>query len=458
MMQPVILLARPPFAAPGGAPTPPPEPAGDWLGRLETGVLRLRLLLHISRTTGGPWRATFDSLDQNASGIPIAAVTIEGGHLRLDVPVAHASYEGDVRGDSIAGTWTQGGASLPLVFDRVTAGSALPSTRRPQDPVEPYPYRADEVSYENRQAGIRLAGTLTVPPGAGPFPAAILITGSGPQDRDETVFGHRPFLVLADHLTRHGLAVLRSDDRGEGRSGGTFKGATSADFATDVEAALAWLETRPEIDRRRIGLVGHSEGGLIAPMVAATHPEVAFLVLWAAPGVPGDDLLVEQVRRLMLARGKTAAEADRAADDERAVVDVVKRGAIRAVLDAELRGRVPPGQMEALLKAAESPWFRYFLTCDPALALRRVRCPVLAITGSLDVQAPADQNLPAIRRALDAGGNRQITIEEMPGLNHLLQTAQTGDVNEYAAIDETIAPAALEAIASWIRAQVEAGA
>ena len=446
----ILILAITGLAAIAGAQGPPADVVGDWQGVLHAGAVQLHVVIHLTRARDGRLHATLDSVDQGAMGIPIASAVLQGATLHLDVVAAHASYEGHVRGDTITGTWTQGGASLPLAFERVRDAAALRPPARPQDPVPPFPYRAEDVTYGNPHAGIRLAGTLTLPEGPGPFPAAILISGSGAQDRNETVFGHHPFLVLADYLTRRGVAVLRSDDRGVGGSGGPFAGETSADFATDVESALAYLTTRPEIDARKIGLIGHSEGGLIAPMVAVRHPEVAFVVMWAGPGVPGADLLVEQVRSLSIAAAKPPAEVDKAVADERAILAAVARDIDPARLRADVQGLVPPGQLDTALRQLASPWLRYFLTYDPAVALRRVRCPVLALIGSKDTQVPAAQNVPAIRQALEAGGNRHFEVDELPGLNHLLQPAKTGGVDEYGKIPITIAPEALEKMATWI--------
>jgi hypothetical protein len=329
--------------------------------------------------------------------------------------------------------------------------------RRPQNPKQPYPYREEEVQFENKAAGISLAATFTIPQGRGPFPAVFLITGSGPQDRDEAILGHRPFLVLADYLTRKGIAVLRADDRGFGKSSGNFATATTADFATDAEAAVAYLKTRSEVNPRQIGLVGHSEGGIIAPMVAARNPDVAFIVMMAGSGVPGDEILVSQTLLLTEVSGKSHEEAEKNAADEREILALVKQEKDSAILEKEVReklaGKIPEAQLGIQLKAVSSPWFRYFIDYDPAVALRKVTCPVLAINGEKDLQIPPKQNLPVIRRALEAGGNKNFEVDELPGLNHLFQTAKTGAIGEYAEIEETISPAALEKIASWILKQ-----
>jgi pimeloyl-ACP methyl ester carboxylesterase len=306
------------------------------------------------------------------------------------------------------------------------------------------------VAYENELAGIQLAATLTIPPGQGPFRAVVLITGSGPQDRDESLAGHRPFLVLSDYLTRRGIAVLRADDRGVGKSGGKFAAATTADFATDTEAGVAYLKTQPEIDPKKIGLVGHSEGGIIAPMVAARDSDVAFIVMMAGAGVPGDQILAEQSLLISEAGGKSRPEAEKNAAREREILTLVKQEKDNAALREKLAALIPRAQVDTQLGQIASPWFRYFIAYDPATALRKVACPVLAINGEKDLQVPPRQNLPAIRKALEAAGNKDFEIAELPGLNHLFQTAKTGSPAEYAQIEETISPVALEKIAAWI--------
>jgi uncharacterized protein len=269
--------------------------------------------------------------------------------------------------------------------------------------------------------------------------------------------GHKPFLLLSDYLTRKGIAVLRADDRGVGKSTGKFAGGTTADFATDAEAGVAFLKTRSEVDPHKIGLVGHSEGGVIAPMVAARSPDVAFIVMLAGSGVPGDEILPEQTLLIVEASGKSQQEAEKDSAREREIVTLAEQEQDDSILEKKLReqaaGQVPEAQLEAEIKMLTSPWFRYFLTYDPATALRKVTCPVLAINGEKDLQVPPKQNLPAIRKALDEAGNKHFEVDELPGLNHLFQTAKTGAPSEYAEIEETISPVALEKIASWILKQ-----
>ncbi len=446
-------------AAPAAKPA---DIVGTWMGALNVNAIQLRLAFHITATETG-MAATMDSIDQGAKGIPVTAVTLNGATLTMETKSNGGKFEGkyDATADAIDGTWTQGPASFPLSLKRVKDLSTL-EVRRPQNPAKPYPYAEEEVTYENKAAGIKLAGTLTAPRGKGPFPAVLLITGSGPQDRDETLLGHKPFLVLADHLTRKGIVVLRADDRGVAKSGGTYATATSADFATDAEAGLAYLKTRPEVDTRHIGLLGHSEGGVIAPMVAARNSDVAFVVLMAGTGVPGNEIIVAQAMLIAEAAGNPHEVAERIGAEQREVLALVMAEPDNAVVEKKLReklaGKVPEGQLAMQLKAMTSPWYRYFLGYDPAPALSKVRCPVLAINGEKDTQVPPKLNLPAIQKALEAGGNKNFELVEFPGLNHLFQTAKTGAPSEYGQIEETIAPVALEKMSSWILKQTSAPA
>lgn len=343
----------------------------------------------------------------------------------------------------------------------VVAGCGCVGTARAQPSAVParatgrVPYRAQPVTFQNRAAGITLAGTLTVPAGRGPFPAVVLIAGSGPHDRNETIFGHKPFLVLADYLTRRNIAVLRYDKRGVGGSGGTEATATTVDFAADAQAAFDYLRALPQIDARRVGLIGHSEGGVIASMLAARDRHVAFIVLLAGPGVRGDRLLTAQVQAILAAAGVPRQRVQRRVEQERDLLSIVEQQAAgdaaeQAQLRQQLSRMAPPARVEAAIRRLDTPWFRYFLRYDPAPTLAKVRCPVLALFGAKDVQVPPALNLPAVRRALRAGGNRDFQVLELPGLNHLFQRARTGEPNEYASIHSTMDPAALQTVAVWI--------
>jgi len=441
--------------------TPPPaKPSdidGSWMGLLDLGTLKLHVIFNIQTGPGG-LAATLDSPDQGANGIPTSSISRDGASLKIEIKKIVGTFEGKIATDlsSIDGTFTQLGSAHPLVLKPVKdKEKAELAPKRPQNPVKPYPYHDEDVTYDNKAQNVTLAATLTIPQGKGPFPAVVLITGSGPQDRDESLLGHKPFLVLSDYLTRHGIAVLRADDRGTAKSTGVFATATTADFATDTEAGIAYLKTRSEIDSHRIGLIGHSEGGVIAPMIAARNKDVAFIVMMAGTGVPGDQVLVAQGEAIQVASGISPEEAAKKAATQKEILTLVETEKDQTVLEKEMKekmvGDMPEDMMDAQIKQFTSPWFRYFLTYDPAIALRKITCPVLAINGALDKQVLPDQNLPPIRKAL--ADNKHAEVDELPGLNHLFQTAKTGSPAEYAQIEETISPVALDKIATWILKQ-----
>ncbi len=442
------------------------EIEGLWLGSLEVqGGQELRILFNISTGPEGSPTATMDSLDQGVSGIPVEKLTYKDGNLRLEV-TSTGVFEGVLKEDGTAleGEWKQSGLVLPLVLTRI---EEKPEMRREQDPVKPYPYDEEEVVYENKEAGIQLAGTLTTPKTEGPFPAVLLITGSGKQDRNEEVFGHRPFLVLSDYLTRQGIAVLRVDDRGVGGSTGNFSNVTTEDFAEDAVAGVEYLKSREDIDPERIGLVGHSEGGLIAPIAAVRSPDVAFIVLMAGPGVTGEEIVLAQSRLVAEADGvpeETITKNEALLKD---IFTVIKEEENDTIAGEEIHGLITDmvenlseeekqyssyteESLDTEIKLLVSPWTRYFLSYDPKTTLMEVECPVLAINGEKDLQVPPEENLRAIEEALEAGGNEDYTVKELPELNHLFQTAQTGSPSEYAAIEETMSPDAMELIGDWV--------
>jgi len=438
---------------------------GVWMGTLKVSLAELRVVFKINREEDGSLVAKMDSPDQGAENIPVDKVTFENGNLHLESKVIQGSYDGKMTADdSIDGTWQQGGLSFPLVIKRI---DEAPKLHRPQEPKKPYPYIEEEISYENEKAGIKLAGTLTLPRSGQPFPAVILITGSGPQDRNETVLGHRPFLVLADYLTRQGIAVLRVDDRGVGGSTGNLFESTSEDFAEDVLAGVQYLKSREQINPKQIGLIGHSEGGIVAPIAASRSSDIAFIVLMAGTGVTGQKILYLQSDLLL----KAAGASDEVLAVQQASLEqifkilkdeedsTIAKKKIREALTDTL-GKLSKEEKDSLgvseaaieiqLQMLFSRWFDFFLMYDPKPTLMKVKCPVLAINGELDLQVPPKENLAAIEEALKAGGNTNYTIRELPKHNHLFQRAQTGAMSEYAKIEETISPIALEAIAKWI--------
>jgi len=444
---------------------------GIWQGKLKVPGTELRIVFKISKNPDGTLTATLDSPDQGVTGIPVEEVIFEDNTLRLEVKSAGAVFEGKVSEDFlvIEGEWKQSGGVFPLTVKRVDKAIEI---LRPQVPKKPYPYTEEEVAYENKEAGITLAGTLTLPPGKGPSPAVLLISGSGPQDRNETIYNHHPFLVLADYLTRQGIAVLRVDDRGVGESTGDFSQATSVDFASDVLAGIEYLKTRKEINPEQIGLIGHSEGGLIAPMVAVKSPDVAFIILMAGTGLTGEEILYLQGALISRAMGVSEEDIAKNRQFNEKIFSLIKEEKDKKTIEEKLRqmfmedwaelneeekSRIgdPEVFLEAQLKSLLSPWLKFFLTYDPKPTLNKVKCPVLAINGEKDLQVPPKENLSAIEEALKVGGNQNYTIKELPGLNHLFQTAQTGLPAEYAKIEETISPVALKIISDWILEQTK---
>jgi uncharacterized protein len=433
---------------------------GDWYGALNVGTSVLHLKLTIKQETGAEMTATLVSIDQGGVVIPVSTISATLDSLHLTVAGVGASFDGKIVGSGstaeIQGNWRQGGMSLPLTFKRT--GKPL-EPKRPQVPTKPYPYREENVSYRNEKAGATFAATLTLPSGRGPFPAVLLITGSGSEDRDESIFGHRPFLILSDYLTRHGIATLRADDRGVGESTGDAVNATTKDLAGDALAGVAYLKSRPEVDGKRIGLVGHSEGANIASIAATQSNDVSYIVMLGGMGVIGEQVLYLQGWRQMEAQG---APAD-AVNQERALQEgffaAVKAETDKTALQNRLRevakqagSDMSDAQIAATAEQIGSPWFRYFLTFDPAPVLNNVDCPVLALYGEKDTQATPKENAPAVEAALRSGGNKDVTVRVLPGLNHLFQTSPTGAITEYGQIEETFAPVALDEIEKWIAA------
>ena len=448
---------------------------GDWLGKLNTGAISLRIVFHIKADPAGKLTATMDSPDQSAYGLPVGDVTIADKAVKFDLPAVNGSLIGtlDDSGKVITGRWEQGGASLPITL--TLSDTPIVPVKRPQTPEAPFPYTETSITFSSLAKGIKLAGTLTVPKGPGPFPAAIFVSGSGGQDRDETMLGHKPFQVLADQLARLGIATLRYDDRGVGLSNGDQATGTSKDFANDAEGAHRFLKTAATIKRTKIGFIGHSEGALIAPMVAARNPDVAFVVMLAGPGVPGKDVILKQSEAIMKAMKASPAEIKKSRDSQLkiiAAVDAVVRknpsnpdpnklvAALKKETDAliaalPLADRIEAQKNRAMVDAQvqqfATPWFRYFLNYDPRTALRKVKVPVLVMNGDKDLQVIASQNVSEVEKALRTGGNKRVTVRLMPGLNHLFQHTETGSPQEYGTIDETFAPEAIKEIGVFIR-------
>ncbi len=431
---------------------------GLWQSALEAHGMRLRLQLHVSHDTEDELVAALDSLDQDVSGLPAINVLLKEAAFHFEIPAVAGAFDGTLNAskNKLSGNWSQTGAEEKLEFTRSDQPLEL---RRPQNPAKPYPYREEQISFSNPAAGVSLAGTLTLPKGAGPFPAALLIAGSGPHDRDEALANHLPFLVLADHLTRNGIAVLRYDKRGIGQSSGSVDKATTLDLAADAQAAIAYLKTRKEIDPSKIALIGHSEGAMIAPLLASQSKDVACVVLLAAPATIGEDTLLHQSELIGRAGGLTDEQLEASLNFDHAAYDLVRTETDTAVLNEKLNGLVkgsaldaamPPAVLEPQLRMMESPWFRFFLDYDPLPNLKALHVPVLALYGQKDLQVPVKPNLALLQQALQDGGNKDVDVRELPGLNHLFQHAYSGTPTEYAAIEETFSPEALQLISGWL--------
>ncbi len=435
---------------------------GDWHGQLDVQGQKLRVNFHV-KNENNTYITTMDSPDQKAFDIPTDETVVNNDSIKITLKSMMIVYKGVLKNNIIEGIFSQGGMKFPLNLSHKKIEKETPK-KKPQEPTEPFPYKSEEVSFINTKAdNIKLVGTLTLPNNRKKPAAAILISGSGPQDRNEEILGHKPFLVLSDYLTRNGIAVLRIDDRGVGESEGTQKGATSADFATDIQAAFDYLMTRKDVDCKKIGLIGHSEGGFIAPIVAAKNKDIAFIILLASPGVDGAEVLITQAEKSMNLIGLTSENIAYNTKLSNEVYDLVKSIINIDDLKKEITNHLKKARETAPLsiateltdvnienqaKTITSPWMRYFIKTNPKQFLKKVSCPVLALNGEKDFQVIPNLNLNGIKKALK--NNKDVTIKELENLNHLFQTCETGSFNEYAKIEETFAPKALEIITTWI--------
>jgi hypothetical protein len=437
---------------------------GNWLGSLKISSISLRIVLKISKNEKDEYKAIMNSPDQTDKDIPVEKVEIAGDSIKLFVDAIGGSYKGKLADTLLDGVWNQGGREFPLSLVRT---DKIVELNRPQNPKKPYPYKEEEVTVLNKSANITLAGTFTYPDKGDKFPTVVLITGSGPQDRDEALLGHKPFLVLSDYLTRHGIAVLRCDDRGIGKSTGNFSSATTLDFATDALACVEYLKTRKEVDKKHIGLIGHSEGGIIAPIVANQSKDISFIVMMAGPGISGEKILELQSKLIAKAEGESDEDINKMMQFNIKLYNIAMQEKdsskatekIHKVID-EIYNKMsdsvknfPENSKERLYaqtKSLLSPWFKFFLSYEPTESLSKIKIPVLAINGEHDLQVPPKENLAAIESALKKAGNKNYKVMEIPKLNHLFQTSQTGSPTEYSKIEETIAPIALSTISDWI--------
>jgi len=441
--------------------------SGTWKGALNIQGMELPIVFNISQSDG-EYTSTLDSPKQGAYDLPTDKTTFVDNKLTIAYAQIGMEYTATFTEGVFKGTFSQAGQSFPLDLKKGKKGEKEPVQAKPQEPKKPYPYAVEEVTFTNPKAGnIKFSGTLTLPANVKNPPVAILISGSGPQDRNEELLGHKPFLVLADHLTRNGIAVLRYDDRGTAKSEGDFSSATSFDFADDAEAAMHYLQTRSDVvDVAKIGFIGHSEGGLIAPIIAARNNKVAFCVLLAGPGVVGKEVLLTQGKKGAELNGTDARDIEVSLPISAKIYDICanykgesSKKEIKALFEKmrdmmvteaskkELSDTVIKTQVETLT----SPWMRTFLGYDPQVSLVKVNCPVLAVNGEKDFQVLPTLNLEGIKKGLQH--NKDVTIKEFKDLNHLFQTSKTGAFSEYANIEETFAPVALNFISEWINAR-----
>ncbi|ARN78773.1 hypothetical protein BST97_12645 [Nonlabens spongiae] len=435
---------------------------GTWTG----GIQGLPLIFQIDKTESG-YTAKMQSPKQSKQFLPMTSVRVQSDSLIMKLDAYTIEYKGQLVGETISGIFTQGGMRFSMELSRKPFDPS--SMKRPQDPEPPYAYQVEEVSFLNKDANnIKLAGTLTLPPGIKNPPVAVLISGSGPQNRNEELLNHRPFLVLADHLTKNGIAVLRYDDRGVGESEGNYATATSEDLATDAAAAVAYLKSRSDVDGNKIGLIGHSEGGLIAPMVIADYQDdVAFFISLAGPGVSGKEVLLPQLKKIAILNGaseelanyenqmfKTVFEkinnhpklsqAEMSKEIEEIISDFVANGS------EDFKKGYNQETQQSIAQQFSQDWMRFFITHDPTNDLQKVDVPTLLLNGSLDYQIIPELNLPEMEKKIKSNGNEDVTVIEFDGMNHLFQNATTGAGYEYEMIDETIAPKVLSTISEWI--------
>ena len=447
------------------AQTIPSEIEGKWMGKLNVGI-ELRLVFNFE-ISGDTIYTTIDSPDQGVNGIPTEKTTFNNDEIEISIPLIKGSFSGKYIKDSVIinGVWKQSGGALPIKLLKVDAVEPI---KRPQNPIKPYPYKEEEVVFKNKSAdSVFLAGTLTIPEGEGPFKAVILVSGSGPQNRDEFILGHSPFLVLSDRLTRKGVIVLRYDDRGIGSSTGDFNAATTMDFATDADAAVKYLKSRKDLNISEIGIAGHSEGGLIAPITASKNKNVDFIVMLAGPGIPGDSILNLQGDLIAKASGFTDSMIYYYSKIRHAIINVVKEENDMQVItqkiitiNKEFLRTTPQYILDAMQMSDKdttsavdfyaNAWTKYFLSYDPRPTLEKLKIPVLALNGTSDLQVPYKENLNGIEVALKKSGSDNYKLMEMKGLNHLFQVSATGSPAEYSTLEETFNEEAMEIIANWI--------
>jgi pimeloyl-ACP methyl ester carboxylesterase len=455
--------------------------AGNWLGKIDVGR-ELRIVFHIKDDGSGNLSATMDSPDQSAKDIPCSSVAHVGDSVAIEMSNIHGLYSGKLTDNTtLTGTWSQSGHNVPLELkkvDEVPQVLPVPRSSRPQTPKPPFNYKSEDVIYYNADKSIRYGATITIPNGKGPFPAVLLITGSGQQNRDEEIDGHKPFAVIADYLTNNGYVVMRVDDRGVGKTTGQVDSATSEDFAKDATVSFEYLKSRPETDRKRMGLMGHSEGGMIAQMIAADRKDVDFVVFLAAPGVRTSMLMDEQNEAYMASLGISQEAIDKykplysniARDiiygkDSAQVYAALKQhleqwlkqtDSATVMTTTEIHDDASKEEfLDAAMASYTNKWYRFFLSYDPKPNLEKMHCKVLALNGDKDIQVVSRPNLAGIRIGLSKGKSKDVVTKEMKGLNHLFQTCTKCTLEEYGELEETFSPTALAFIVDWLDKNVK---
>lgn len=448
---------------------------GTWAGAL-SGVQNLRMGFNISGHKAGSPVSTMDVPAQGAKDIPCDTVIVDGDSIHIKVVKVNGRYDGKMAEvNRIDGQWTQNGMSLPLNLDRREGRVEL---NRPQTPKGPYSYNSEDILFYNENKSIEYGATITTPRDDKQHPALILISGSGPQNRDEELFQHKPFAVVADHLTRQGYVVLRVDDRGTGKTTGDRSKATSEDFADDVMAALEYLKKRKEVDRKKIGLYGHSEGGLIAQLVASRSKDIDFIVLMAAPGVQVIQAMAEQNAALMKTMRLSEEQANQYAELYTTIMngittatdrDIAERRVNKALTDwiaatDETTVQATTGITDEdskkkfayeFVKLYDNKWMMYFMKYDPKPVLEKVNCKVLALNGDKDIQVLSRTNLEGINKALTNSKSKVQEVREVEGVNHLFQECNTCTVQEYGQLEQTIKPEVLDIVTTWLNQNVK---
>ena len=434
---------------------------GFWQGIFKFSNQEFHITFSLHNNDNDSIIAKLSVKEQEVKDLPMDKAWMKNNALTIKSQVAHLTYEGTFIPDSmkIRGTWIQGKTRIPL---NLTYTDKIKEVKYPQEPIKPYPYKEEQISFIST-GGVVLAGTFTYPSSGENFPAVVLVAGSGPNNRDEDILGHKPFLVISDYLTRNGIAVLRFDKRGTNSSTGDYAKATTLDNADDAMAAIDFLKTKKQINSKKIGIIGHSEGGIVAPICAAKSKDVAFIVMLAGSGVSGDQILLLQSELIYRAMKVSEDSIKNDSEKFKKIYDIIKKEKddkkaaeeIRKVmLDAypdSLKNDIRTSmQISQQIQSLICPWMRFFISFDPQTSLSKTKCPVLALMGEKDLQVPPEQNFKAIENALTKAKNSDYTIKKLPGLNHLFQHCTTGSLNEYADIEETFSPEVLKIISDWI--------